>query len=205
GIIDQTGNKCLFVSCIDQADKYRLLFDLKDRIITIYPDFERIFDDESVSEDNNPQLEKFDAIPNLNIVLNRNDEIAIVSKPQHMIQSTQLGSDNSILSETYPPNSNQCLNMSEFAENPLHASTICEPISVYHTGNLELSQSATNLDFLQQLNREQLLTLLQQMCKDRKFLKECRKTHRVLFTRDSVSSSTTVKRPKRDRKWYHLY
>ncbi|KAI6657240.1 hypothetical protein LOD99_11164 [Oopsacas minuta] len=202
GIIDRTGNKCLYVSCIDQADKYRLLFDLKDRIISIYR-FNGFNGYLSETEtDSNTSI----PYPKKSVELQDNHREC---HQLPMSNHKKLFKGNNIVSlhpftQSNRENSNVTSfemkefksnhhdtddNTSDLADRKMRANTISG------IPNMDFGAEDDEFDHIQQLNREELIKLVQEMCQDKKGRKLCNKKFSKLF----LTKEPPLKKGKKEK------
>ena len=183
--------KCIYISSIDHSDKQRFIKCLTQRMNSVVPD-------NNLLTQSLHNLEPVDISLKPDNPSNVQDEVPTIPKPQHLISNAQLPLENSNC-EISPLNTEQLSSDSKLSETS-DTITANEPVSVYTTGSLDATISISNpneTEYLRSLSHQQLLSLVQVMCKDRNVRKKYRKTHDELFP------TVTSPKPKRKRRnWW---
>ena len=192
-VIDLTGKHCLYVSCFDEGDKQRIVNDLTNMIVSMLPYClaysEEINDLEPVNKTN--ENIKFTPI--------------VVTKPHHIMHYGNDARSELKSSQTVPntPPINQCNSCDIMTESGNVESSnilLSEPCSVYRTEDLNASD-AFDMNFLQELERDQLIMLLKDLCQDGKNYRKCKARHSQLFA-VKESDVPKAKKSKKNKKWY---
>ena len=196
-VIDLTGKEYLYVSCFDEGDKQRIANDLINSIVSMLPDdFFRNHNEINPLE----PLNETDA---------KNTEVIqiLATKPQHTIIKTHTKVASSVDDpKTHSLNIFHANNtIVEIDENEPNKFLISEPSSVY--GTVESSfTNVSDLSFLQTLTKSQLISLLEEMCKDKKICINCKIRHNELFPENMVPyGNPNAKKNESEKKWYWWY
>ena len=193
-VIGLTGKECLYVSCFDEGDKQRIANDLINSIVSMLPDdFLRNHNEINHLE----PLKEADA---------KNTEVIqiLATKPQHTIIKTHTKIASSVDDpKTHSLNIFHANNtIVEIDENEPNKFLISEPSSVYRTVESNFS-NVSDLNFLQALTQSQLISLLEEMCKDKKIYRNCKIRHNELFPENMVPyCNPKGKKLKSGKKWY---
>ena len=175
-VIDLTGTQYLYVSCFDEGDKQRIINDLTNMIASMLTD----------------SLAHTKEIDNLEPVCKTEENIKftpfVATKPHHIMQ---YGNDARLeLASSKAPPINQCNSCDILTEsgNVESSNTLMsEPCSVYRTVDLNGSD-AFDMNFLQELERDQLILLLKDICQDGRIYRKCKVRHSQLFAEKNLMS-----------------
>ena len=179
-VIDLTGKHCLYVNCFDKSDKQRIINDLTNMIVSMLPD----------------SLAHTKEIDDLEPVNKTNENIEftpiVVTKPHHIMQ---YGNDARLeLASSKAPPINQCISCDIMTESVNVESSnilLSEPSSVYRTVDLSASD-AFDMNFLQELERDQLILLLKDICHDGRLCRKCKARHSQLFAEKNLMSQKKI-------------
>ena len=186
--------KELGLNILDEGDKQHIVDDLTNMIVSMLSGClahnEEIDDLEPVNKTN----EKIKFTP------------FVGTKPHHIMHydnDARLESESSQAVPNVPP-INQCDSCDIMTESGnVESSNILlrEQCSVYRTENLNASD-AFDMNFLLELEREQLILLLKDICHDGKIYRKCKVRHSQLFA-EKNSDVPKAKKSKKNKKWYH--
>ncbi|KAI6661325.1 hypothetical protein LOD99_9993 [Oopsacas minuta] len=84
------------------------------------------------------------------------------------------------------------------SERP-HSKSICVTTPV-ELSNSKFTHPQSDLDFLSNLNKDQLIMLLEDMCNDKNIRKDCIRAHKRLFPENSTILLPKEKKSKKKKK-----